>query len=363
MAKYVDDICIILPKHLIDEFVSELNNFLPGKIEFTTEIENNGSLPFLDMLLVRQNDGHIKIDWYQKPTASNRTLNFHSQHPQKQKLAVAYGLFHRVLSLVDNEFINKNTTRIIDLLLENAYPYDVIMKQFHKFNSVQNNCHRLNTHTDNTNNETSIRRPVTYIQHVTDKIQRIMENKNPRLKIAYKPNNQLGNSVFTKLKQKVEKEDRTNCVYKIPCSDRNCAKSYIGQTKNQLKKRLGQHKTSVRAFKDGKPVHGLNDNDDCTALVLHSHKTGHYPDFDKTTIVDAEPHLSRRLSLESLHIYCNNTYNKRRDIQNISKTYAEVLENVKRSFKSNEYKNFRLATLEPSTVELYQNDRADNNKL
>lgn len=71
-------------------------------------MEVDGTIPYLDMLLIRQPDGTVKIDWYQKPTACNRTLNSHSQHPLKRKSAVAYGMFHRILSLVDDEFRKKN---------------------------------------------------------------------------------------------------------------------------------------------------------------------------------------------------------------------------------------------------------------
>lgn len=119
-------------------FVDELNNFLPGQIEFTTEIEVNGTIPYLGMLLIRQPDGTVKIDWYQKPTACNRTLHFHSQHPLKQKIAVAYGMFHRELSLVDLEFTEKTITRIVNILRENSYSLNlIIMKQLRKFDAAQ----------------------------------------------------------------------------------------------------------------------------------------------------------------------------------------------------------------------------------
>lgn len=86
IIKYVDD---ILP------LVNELNNILPGKIKFTIEKEEEEKIPYLDMLISRKTDGSLSIDWYQKPTASNRVLNFLSQHPIHQKESVAFGLFSR----------------------------------------------------------------------------------------------------------------------------------------------------------------------------------------------------------------------------------------------------------------------------
>lgn len=38
-------------------------------------LHNVDKLPFLDTILMRQPGGYIIIDWYQKPTSSNRILN------------------------------------------------------------------------------------------------------------------------------------------------------------------------------------------------------------------------------------------------------------------------------------------------
>jgi len=46
-------------------------------------------------------------------------------------------------------------------------------------------------------------------------------------------------------KDKQEKEEITDCVYKIPCS--NCEQTYIGETGRKLGTRLKEHKTEVEA--------------------------------------------------------------------------------------------------------------------
>ncbi|KAI4474396.1 hypothetical protein M0804_014882, partial [Polistes exclamans] len=84
-------------------------------------------------------------------------------------------------------------------------------------------------------------------------------------------------SICTKLKDKVDKFDQSNLVYKIPCE---CEKSYIGQTKKKLKKRLDLHKN------DCKPVNVNKTN--TTALAKHHFNTGHIFKFDAATILDLE---------------------------------------------------------------------------
>lgn len=128
IIKYVDDILIIIPTRKFDILVKELNNFLPGKIKFTVEQEENGKIAYLDMLISRKADGKLSVNWYQKPTASNRVLNFLSQHPIQQKRSVVYGFFHRILTLVDAEFRNECTIKIKNVLRANNYPWPIIEK-------------------------------------------------------------------------------------------------------------------------------------------------------------------------------------------------------------------------------------------
>lgn len=95
------------------------------------------------MLISRNKSGKLSIDWYQKSTASNRVLNCLSQHPIPQKQSVAYGLFHRVLNLVDDEFRESNIKKIKNILLANNYPWKFIMKQLHRFNSPRTQTQQI----------------------------------------------------------------------------------------------------------------------------------------------------------------------------------------------------------------------------
>ncbi|KAI4476742.1 hypothetical protein M0804_013359 [Polistes exclamans] len=84
-------------------------------------------------------------------------------------------------------------------------------------------------------------------------------------------------SIYTKLKNKDDKLEQSNLVYKIPCE---CEKCYIGETKQKLKKRLEQHRN------DSKPKNAQKTN--TTALAEHHFKTGHNFKFDETKILDKE---------------------------------------------------------------------------
>jgi hypothetical protein len=42
------------------------------------EVEVGNKLPYLDLLLIRNNDGTISTDFFRKPSASGRILNYNS---------------------------------------------------------------------------------------------------------------------------------------------------------------------------------------------------------------------------------------------------------------------------------------------
>ena len=61
--RYVDDTCTILPGDLVDSFHSHLNS-IDNNIQFTVEKESDGQLPFLDILLTREEGASISTSVY-----------------------------------------------------------------------------------------------------------------------------------------------------------------------------------------------------------------------------------------------------------------------------------------------------------
>jgi len=72
--RYVDDIVLAAPRDKIMDILDEFNSY-HSRLKFTYELENNGSLSFLDLKL-RISDNKILIDWFHKKTFSGRTLSY-----------------------------------------------------------------------------------------------------------------------------------------------------------------------------------------------------------------------------------------------------------------------------------------------
>ena len=63
----------------------------------------NGSLPFLDTLIVRRENGSVQLLVYRKKTHTDQYLNFDSHHPLHHKLGVVRTLLDRCETVVTEE--------------------------------------------------------------------------------------------------------------------------------------------------------------------------------------------------------------------------------------------------------------------
>ncbi|XP_075158033.1 uncharacterized protein LOC142231303 [Haematobia irritans] len=314
LLKYVDDLFAVTHKNEIMNMLNTLNNF-HSNIKFTVEEEDNGQLPYLDTLVIRKN-GKLNLDWYQKPTASGRIINFYSKHPKRIIINTANNLIHRVLTISDKEFHAKNKERIKQILAKNNFPKYLANNLI---NSKKNNK-EFNEHQTKTKSYKSL----TYIPNVSERI----ENSNKeKFTIAHKTNNTL-KGLFTNPKTKLPNMEKHNLVYEIKCDgndQQSCEKVYVGTTGNKLKTRIAGHKSDYK-------LRG-NNIIQKTALANHCATQKHIPNFDNVRILARESNYNKRFTQEMLHII--NTPSEKRinykaDIEGNAKSYRQLIEKRKK---------------------------------
>ncbi|KAI8484070.1 hypothetical protein Bbelb_381880 [Branchiostoma belcheri] len=102
--RYVDDVLEILKKGTERELTDYLNTIdTTDSIKFTHEVEENGAMPFLDTLLLKNEDGTVKLLIYKRETHTDQYLSFNSHHPLHQKLGVFRTLMDRCNAVVTDE--------------------------------------------------------------------------------------------------------------------------------------------------------------------------------------------------------------------------------------------------------------------
>ena len=80
----------------IDNFLQHLNS-LDQNIQFTKEeARADGSMPFLDVLIIPREDGSLETTVYRKPTHTDLYLHWDSNHTLTSKYGVVGALHHRL---------------------------------------------------------------------------------------------------------------------------------------------------------------------------------------------------------------------------------------------------------------------------
>lgn len=247
-----------------------------------------------------------------KPTSSGRLLNYNSHHPFSQKSSVIKNMLWKCCNFSDLKYKEENLQKIRKILLQNDYPKnltDRLIKDYLSRLSV------LNVHPEAKEQARYFKFP--FINGLTQNIQRIVENDSHKLALY---NIHTTQPLFTKLKDKVDKNERTNVIYQINCND--CEATYIGQTKQHLKKRVNQHKYDTKV-KEG-TLHI-----DKTALSKHRFNFDHTFDFNNVQILDVESCRFKRNISEMIHITLNdNAVNERSDTNNLNKIYIALLNHI-----------------------------------
>ena len=117
--RYVDDVLEIVKKDGVQKLTDHINTIdKSGSIKFTYEEETEGKLPFLDTLIVKKEDGTVKLLVYRKPTHTDQYLNYKSHHPLHQKLGVIRTLYDRKDNLVTEEADKDQKEQIVQTALQ-----------------------------------------------------------------------------------------------------------------------------------------------------------------------------------------------------------------------------------------------------
>lgn len=90
---------VVINKRKMDSTLAWLNS-QHRSIKFTSELENRGKLPFLDLMVIRNG---TTLDFDRKPTFSQRFITSDSFHNFQHKMAAFHSMANRLVSIPLNE--------------------------------------------------------------------------------------------------------------------------------------------------------------------------------------------------------------------------------------------------------------------
>ncbi len=231
-SRYVDDIFMIIRARQAKNILRLLNSF-DKNVQFTYELQEKNKLPFLDVLIHRQDDGSMKFSIYRKSTHTDKYLDWHSVHPKAHKITVVNTLVQRALKICDPTFLDDEIKYITDALVYmNNYPRKWVETHIKQ---IKINFYKQLPKIP----EEQPRVILPYIPNLTENVARVINRKlgNP---LGYIPYNRMSDIVSSHK----DKEICPKCgIYVVICT---CGSMYIGETGRDLNVRLKEHKDSTR---------------------------------------------------------------------------------------------------------------------
>ena len=130
-SRYMDDVIRSIKRNKIEHVLQSINE-LHSSLKFTIERENDGKLPFLDMLVIRNNQ-KLTSTWQSKPTDIGLVMNYHALAPKRYKRSVVSGFVHRIYRACSTwKHFHESLRKAKCILEKNQYPpafYEPIIKQ------------------------------------------------------------------------------------------------------------------------------------------------------------------------------------------------------------------------------------------
>ena len=90
-------------------------------IKFTMEEEENGNIPFLDVLVSRKEDGTLGHKVFRKKTHRESYLHVDSHHHPSQKIGVLNTLAIRASRISDDEHLNEENNHLANIFKNIGY--------------------------------------------------------------------------------------------------------------------------------------------------------------------------------------------------------------------------------------------------
>lgn len=290
--RYVDDIFAVFDTKVgnIDDFVNNLNNRFPS-IKFTYEIENNGQLPFLDVLVIRNTENKLEFDIYRKDTNTHRYIPNDSNHCVQHKMASFNFLIHRLLSFpLNKERFEKEKSLIKDIAVSNGYctgPVDTMIRK-RKFKETL----RISS-TFQINRENSKFISIPYEPRLTNGLSRIF--KDIGITVVHSSENKL-QQILGNPKDKISINERSG-IYEISCKD--CDKKYVGQTRRSIQTRFKEHMAHLKYGRTEK-----------SSVAQHAFDNNHRIDISNLRLIRNITNSRQLDAFESLEINkCRNSMN------------------------------------------------------
>ena len=310
--RFVDDTFIIIKKAHKDSLLQHLNS-IDNNIKLTCEeSRDDGSIPFLDILIIPGREGKLDTTVYRKPTHTDLYLQWDSHHNIPAKYSVIGTLLHRAKTICSSpQHLQKEEQHLTSALKKCKYPTWALnriqLKNTKEPTNKNNNRGTKPTRPEQSN----INQPhivVPYHQGLSENFKRTCSKYGVQVHLKG------GHTIRNLLMSPKDKDTiwkKSGVIYRYKCNRVDCEEEYIGESARNFAERFKEH------LKTPSPIHD------------HSVISGHNVTIDNFEIVGRECQNLLRTIKEALYIRVNNpSLNKNIGKYHLPHIWDEVLHNI-----------------------------------
>jgi hypothetical protein len=146
-TRYMDDIIYDTTRTAPDSIQNYIN-YIHSSLQPNPTYEDNAQINFLDLRIIRKATD-LEIDTYRKPTTTDTTINYLSNHPMEHKLAAYHYHINRIFSLPLTEERQANEWQNIQTTAHNNFPNKLVTNL--KYQIQHNTIHQKQDNEEHNN--------------------------------------------------------------------------------------------------------------------------------------------------------------------------------------------------------------------
>ena len=286
--RFVDDTFTIIKKSHKDTFLEHMNS-INNNIQFTCEDpSDDGSIPFLDMLIIPDEEGRLNTIVYRKPTHTDQYLHWNSHHAIPSKYSVIGTLYHRAKTICSHpQQLQKEEQHLSKTLKRGKYPTSALNRIKLRSQTSAPKKNKGNTKNSEPNNSRD-QKPlivVPYHQGLSESFKRTC--KKYVIQVHLKGGPTIKNLLMAP-KDKDPILKKSGVIYRYKCDRVECDEEYIGESARHFAERFKEH------LKAPSPIYD------------HSNISGHTVTIENFSILGREDQNLIRTIKEALYIRANN---------------------------------------------------------
>lgn len=132
MAKYIDDFAVVMRKDAMNDFKETIEREVKGLPIKKDEAAKDGSITYLDVMVMRDEEGQLTTRWWQKECSSRRILDFHSNHPVRVKVNMVREYIRHALQVTSPLQYKRTTKDLRAVFRRSSYPKNFVAKNMNE---------------------------------------------------------------------------------------------------------------------------------------------------------------------------------------------------------------------------------------